>query len=1534
MFKTIKRGFVAFLAIVMVFSYWSVAVWAGTNDGSNYTIEVIDSYDGDIGSFTNLANHGKYVGGTIYMDQCGENIDNVRTKIRTMATPPDSAVSPVVFNDDNKTLVEGAEYVMRYIQNARDENYPYYYFNYFSVLHVKANNPSLGALNVESTDPNVLTDKHVCMWEMLEISSSTDKYFLMYICPQSNPSSRISISQGNDSGAVNVAFVKGIKLTEFFVKETEYIEQSQTSSVAGYGKMNVTDQYTNEVYSAYVIDDGYTFNYIPGDTMHFVIDRTKTDGGDTNDTMTYKLYRGNTEIPQGPGFTVVPDSAGSLNARVTISDEVAHQGDNLVLKIVEVPVGSGPDFNPDEDLSRPVICLNINVLNSNPVKTISFKQDIYELTTVENKTKDMSKEVVVSPNDYTDVVLYTSDDPSVATVDYNTGVVTAVGVGETYIRAFPKKNQSLIASCKIVVKKDLQTIQIDEPSMVVQGRQVEVVYSTIPTAAQGVNLQDIEWTSSNDNVLEVIGPDASGKVYVKAKDEAVLANGSNETVILTAKGKNGVFTEKAITVYQNTPSSDIVYAVELNGTYATNFQKSLVQLEGDSYKIYDGQSVKIGTTFTTSSSSSAPSSDLLVWRVTVEGTSIVNMELDEAETYFTYEYNPGASDKELIVHFKQFQNAKIQLIGYAIGENGGIDNPHAVKTLRFNVNKKTSNINTYYPSNNNGVTLDNVCEGKDDKGTEVVLKYILEENVSENQDLIHVVSENPSVLEVSDYSNFSRTGTIYLKAYKYGTVDLYLYSVYDLSLTTPGKKPTYYDTYRKITVNVRRNIDKAVVVQDISNKVFKNEPYSVNDIKDELAIKYDGNDLVWGNNYSLDLSNNRNAGICTVTIKGIGASYGGTKTVSFNIDPYSITNTSQSTVSTINVNGTHTYSGLDIKPGVTLNVKKFSTNLRQDNDYFLVYDNNINAGNKASVMAVGVGNYTGIVMTNFTINPANVSEMNIANIPDEFYNGKEHKPDIPATNSKTGDKLNIGIDYHLEYLNNVNKGKATIKVTGEGNYTGTREAYFEIRQATIADTTISSIPDQTFTFGEALRPPVTVTFDGKTLVEGTDYRIDYRDNYNAGTATVVFIGSGDFGGETTRTFKINPYKLTASNTTVTVEELTYDGTARKPSVNVVLKSTGKPIDRNDEGNRDFKVTYSNNVNSGNGAKVTITGTKNFTGSFDKNFTIKGYDIDRVGVEGIPEQAYTGKAVKPKVKLTFMDKTLKEGTDYKLAYSDNIKSGEATITVTGLGNFYGTKIIRFRIKNAPVSFNTDLVKVVAGGEMRLPYSASESVSFSSSSKSICTVNSEGVVFAKMAGYATITAKSASGIKATIKVLVLYKDVQSDADFWYEPTYYLTDKGVAKGYDNQTNFKPGNECSRAQMVTFLWRLSGSPEPKTKSTTFKDVKSSDYFYKAVLWAVEKGITTGVSSKKFDPQGICTRAQTVTFLWRMAGKPNPKAKTSKFKDVKSSEYFYKATIWASEMKIVAGYDNGTFKPQGKCLRRQMVTFLYKYDKFVNGKG
>ena len=272
---------------------------------------------------------------------------------------------------------------------------------------------------------------------------------------------------------------------------------------------------------------------------------------------------------------------------------------------------------------------------------------------------------------------------------------------------------------------------------------------------------------------------------------------------------------------------------------------------------------------------------------------------------------------------------------------------------------------------------------------------------------------------------------------------------------------------------------------------------------------------------------------------------------------------------------------------------------------------------------------------------------------------------------------------------------------------------------------------------------------------------------------------------------------------------------------------------------------------------------------------------------------------------------KDGVEGKLSFDPEVK-----IVTKGA-------LILDKIAVTIVSGQADTLKAQVKG-------SDAKITFKSSDKKVATVDSTGKITGKMAGTATITASS-EGKTATCKVTVLFKDVTNTKDFWYAPTYELNAKGVVKGYADQTEFRPSNECSRAQMVTFLLRLAGQPAPKAKTTSFKDVKSSDYYFKPVIWAVEKGITTGVSKTKFDPAGICTRAQTVTFLWRMAGKPAPKAETSKFKDVKKTDYFFKATIWAAENKIVAGYDDGTFKPEGKCLRRQMVTFLYKYDKNIN---
>ena len=225
---------------------------------------------------------------------------------------------------------------------------------------------------------------------------------------------------------------------------------------------------------------------------------------------------------------------------------------------------------------------------------------------------------------------------------------------------------------------------------------------------------------------------------------------------------------------------------------------------------------------------------------------------------------------------------------------------------------------------------------------------------------------------------------------------------------------------------------------------------------------------------------------------------------------------------------------------------------------------------------------------------------------------------------------------------------------------------------------------------------------------------------------------------------------------------------------------------------------------------------------------------------------------------------------------------------------------------------------------------ENVVWESSDDTIAKVDANGKVTTKMAGTVTITATVAKKVLKCV-ITVLYKDVTKSKDFWYGPTNYMTALGVVKGYDKQTKFKPANKCTRAQMVTFLWRLKGSPEPKSNKCKFKDVKKTDYFFKAVVWGNEQHVVEGYKDGTFGPQKVCQRKHAVTFLWRLAGCPEDfNSRGCKFKDVKKSDYYYYPVIWASVGGVLEGYKDGTFRPEGNCLRRQMVTFLYRF-KFNN---
>lgn len=169
---------------------------------------------------------------------------------------------------------------------------------------------------------------------------------------------------------------------------------------------------------------------------------------------------------------------------------------------------------------------------------------------------------------------------------------------------------------------------------------------------------------------------------------------------------------------------------------------------------------------------------------------------------------------------------------------------------------------------------------------------------------------------------------------------------------------------------------------------------------------------------------------------------------------------------------------------------------------------------------------------------------------------------------------------------------------------------------------------------------------------------------------------------------------------------------------------------------------------------------------------------------------------------------------------------------------------------------------------------------------------------------------------------FTDVPESA-YFYEPVLWAVENGVTSG-TSATKFSPYEGCTRGQVVTFLWRAAGCPEPESSYNPFSDVPSNAYYHDAVLWAAEESITTGTSRTRFEPNATVTRTQTVTFLWRWAGSPEPGSAGS-FRDVPYRAYYADAVAWAVEYGITNGTAPGLFSPAQICTRAQIVTFLYR---------
>ena len=270
----------------------------------------------------------------------------------------------------------------------------------------------------------------------------------------------------------------------------------------------------------------------------------------------------------------------------------------------------------------------------------------------------------------------------------------------------------------------------------------------------------------------------------------------------------------------------------------------------------------------------------------------------------------------------------------------------------------------------------------------------------------------------------------------------------------------------------------------------------------------------------------------------------------------------------------------------------------------------------------------------------------------------------------------------------VNKsgGKTTVRhgsiITLKQGTAGWKVAAKLVKAKLGASTSISNIANKAYT-GKAIKPAVTVTFGGVTLKKGTDYTVSYKNNVQAGTATVVVTGKGSYTGTAKKTFKITKRNLAKATVTLAKESYAYTGKAIKPAVKAV--TVGSVTFTKDT---DYTVSYKNNKKRGT-ATVTITGKGSCTGTITKTFKIVKASVAKATVTlSATSYTYNGKAKKPAVKEVKLGSvTLKANTDYTVSYKNNVKAGTATVTITGKGNYKGTVNKNFTIKAKSLASST-------------------------------------------------------------------------------------------------------------------------------------------------------------------------------------------------------------------------------------------------------
>ncbi|MDO4404312.1 MAG: MBG domain-containing protein [Atopobiaceae bacterium] len=451
--------------------------------------------------------------------------------------------------------------------------------------------------------------------------------------------------------------------------------------------------------------------------------------------------------------------------------------------------------------------------------------------------------------------------------------------------------------------------------------------------------------------------------------------------------------------------------------------------------------------------------------------------------------------------------------------------------------------------------------------------------------------------------------------------------------------------------------------------IVANAVYTGSEVRPDVTVAWNDRTLVAGRDYTLEYDNNINVGTGSVTVTGAG-NFTGTKGATFTISSEGIV---AATIAPI-ADMTYTGQALTPKPKITYN----GVTLKEGVDYALSYRNNTNAGT-AVVNITGKGNYGGSTSTAFSIVAASLSDATVRTDA-ATYTGSALQPAV--TVAWNGRSLSQGKDFTVAYGSNVNAGTGHVTVTGIGNFSKSVSGTFQIAPASISGAGIKA-PSATYT-GSALKPEITVTWNGRTLVAGKDYSTSYSDNVNVGNASVTVTGMGNFTGTGSATFKVLAASI--SSAIVTAPDVVYTGSAQQPAVTVTVGPNILKL------GTDYTVAYSSNVDKGT-ASITVTGKGNYTGQATGSFRIVSMSINDAAITIAGNNyVYDGNAKTPAVTVTLNNEKLVAGTDYAVTYGSNINAGTAHVTVTGKGNYTGSKAGSFQID--PLSIRS--VSVTAPG----------------------------------------------------------------------------------------------------------------------------------------------------------------------------------------------------------------------------------------------